>query len=227
LLLKRIMRAGSIAMLALLAGCGLSAGQATASVTIKRQPPVIEHKSFDPAHPPTEMPHLNAGEAAVTESLFNCSVHTSYHVFSQTGGDGGCRSSVKIDAVQVDLQLKVTIWLPDNAPAKLIAHEEGHRRIAEKLYGQRALKAAQSSAAKSDGQHFTGTGKNCDEAVNAAVDQSDAGICQTYLNQTGSAAARVGDIYDDLTSHGTNMKLPEDEAIREAFEQFEQESHAK
>src|SRR5690348_17458314 len=45
-----------------------------------------------------EMPHLNAGEAAVTESLFNCSVHTSYHVFSQTGGDGGCRSSVKIDA---------------------------------------------------------------------------------------------------------------------------------
>jgi hypothetical protein len=195
-----------------------------ASVTVKRQPPLIEHKTFDPSDPPKAMPHLNPGEAAVTESVFNCAVNTSYHVFEQKDGSGECRTIVKVDAVQVDLQLHVTIWLPAHAPAKLTAHEEGHRRIAERLYKDRAEKAARAAAGKADGRRFEGAGKTCEEAADAALGKADTELCQNYLNQTGGAAARIGDIYDDLTSHGTNLKLPEDEAIRQAFEQYEKES---
>jgi hypothetical protein len=210
------------ALLASMAG----ARTARASVTIKRQPAVIEHKTFDPAHPPREMPRLNPGEAAVTESLFNCAVSTSYHATEQKGGDDGCSTTVRVDAIQVDVQLKVTIWLPKQAPEKLKAHEEGHRRIAERIYKERAEKAARASASKTDGKRFSGKGKNCDEAVNAALGQADTQLCQSYLNQTGGAVGRLGDIYDQLTTHGTNLKLPEDEAIRQSFEQYDKETAA-
>jgi len=203
-----------------------AAGSVRASVTIKHEPPVVERKTFDPAHPPKEMPHLSGDEAAVTEAIFNCALSTSYRVVDQVGGDGGCRSTVRISAIQVDLQLKITIWLPRGANAKLKAHEEGHREIAERIYSERADNAARAAAARSDGKQFTARGNTCDEAANAAIGQADTLLCQTYLKGTGGIAGRIGDLYDDLTRHGTN-KLPEDQAIRQSFERYEKEGTAE
>ncbi len=196
------------------------------SVTIKREPPVVEHKIFDPSHPPKAMPHLSGDEAAVTEAVFNCSLNTTYHVDEQIGGDGGCRSTIRIKAIQIDLQVHITIWLPIDAKEKLKAHEEGHRRITERIYKERAENAARAAATRADGKQFTGKGKDCDQAVNAAMGQADTLLCQSYLKETGGVAGRIGDLYDDLTRHGTN-KLPEDQAIRQAFERYEKETADK
>jgi hypothetical protein len=53
--------------------------------------------------------------------------------------------------------------------------------------------------------------------------QADSLLCQNYLKGSGGIAGRIGDIYDELTRHGTN-RLPEAEAIRMAFEQYEREA---
>lgn len=196
---------------------------ANASVTVKREPPVVEHKKFNPSQPPKELPHLNPGEAAVTESIFNCAVSTSYHVLHQQSKDSRCDASVKIDSIEVTLQLHVTIWLPDGAPKKLIAHEEGHRQIAESIYKDRADAAAKSAAARLDGRELSGSGRDCDEATRAALNDADTRLCQDYLDQTGGPAGRVGDLYDQITSHGTKYWPAEDEAIRQAFERYAKE----
>src|SRR5438045_3839378 len=96
----------------------LVCASASASVTVKRQPPVVEQKTFDPSDPPKEMPHLNQGEAAVTESLFKCGVATTYHVVERHSQEGRCESVLKIDGLELTLQLRITIWLPDKAPQK-------------------------------------------------------------------------------------------------------------
>jgi hypothetical protein len=166
------------------------------------------------------MPHLNPGEAAVTESVFNCAVNTAYHSIEQHSQDARCAVVVKIDAVEVKLQLHITIWLPPGAPQKLRAHEEGHRQIAEQIYRQNAAQAAKLTAQKVDGRQLSGIGRDCDEATTAALNDADTRLCQEYLNQTGGPAGRVGDIYDDITAHGTKYWPAEDEAIRQAFERL-------
>src|SRR4051812_41604692 len=89
----------------MLLSCCVFSVSARGNITIKRDPPIVEHKTFDPVKPPKEMPHLNPGEAAVTESIYNCAVSTSYHATERHPQEGRCDCVVKIDAVEVRLQL--------------------------------------------------------------------------------------------------------------------------
>jgi len=193
------------------------------TVTIKRQPPTVEQKTFDPADPPKEMPHLNRGEAAVTESAFQCGVSTTYRVVERHPQDGKCESVLKIDGMELTLQLRITIWLPNNAPQKLADHEEGHRRMAEQIYRQSAEAAARAAAGKLDGRQIRGSGPDCDAAATAALNDASTWLCQEYLNQVGGMASRLGDIYDEITAHGTKISPAEDEAITESFDRYAKE----
>ena len=62
-----------------------------------------------------------------------------------------------------------------------------------------------------------GDGADEDSAGKAATDAAVEWICNQYLHETADKAYRIGEIYDDLTKHGTNAKQ-EDDAIREATE---------
>jgi hypothetical protein len=130
-------------------GCFLFCAAARAQVTIRHDPPIVEHKSFDPAHPPEKMPHLDPGEAAVTETIFNCAVKSFTKDTAHRAMGQVCQSAAKVDALEITLTLHVIVWLPNDAPQKLIAHEEGHRRIAEQIYKERADDAARAAAATS------------------------------------------------------------------------------
>jgi hypothetical protein len=196
---------------------------ASAAVTIKRQAPVVEQKAFDPADPPKEMPHLNQGEAAVTESVFKCGVSTTYHVVERHPQDGKCESVLKIDGLELTLQLHITIWLPEKAPQKLAGHEEGHRRMAERIYRESAESTARAAAEKLNGRQIKGTGSDCDAASTAALNDADTRLCQEYLNQIGGMASRLGDIYDEITAHGTRLSPAEDEAIAQSFDRYAKE----
>jgi len=218
-------RSRSLQLLLILA-CVASSRVARAEVTIQHDPPIVEHKSFDPAHPPEKMPHLDPGEAAVTETIFDCAVKSYTQGTEHKPNGGNYESIAKVDTIELTLKLHVIVWLPNGAPPKLIAHEEGHRRIAEQIYKERADNAAKAAAAKVNDKEFRATGGNfdqADKALNSALNDAQNHLCDDYLAQTGGVAGRVGDLYDQITSHGTKRQPAEDQAITQAFERYSKE----
>src|SRR5205807_9265441 len=134
-----------------------------------KKPAVVEHRTFDPAHPPADMPALKANEAAVTQALFNCAVESSYRIDDRRRHDGRCSVSATITSVKMTVELKIVIWLPRNATEKLKAHEEGHRRINEQIYGD-AERIARTVTQRLDGKQIAAEGEDCSKAEKQAVE---------------------------------------------------------
>jgi hypothetical protein len=189
------------------------------AVTIDRKPAVVEHRTFDPAHPPADMPPLKGAEAAVTESKFDCQVAMKYQVLGHQWGADGCVTTLLVQDIHATVQLNVIIWLPNSAGAKLTAHEEGHRRIAEQIYGD-AERIARTVGQGLDGKKLVATASDCATADKKATDSSAQQFCEGYLKQTFDVTRQVGDAYDELTAHGTRAEPAEDEAIRQAFQKI-------
>lgn len=163
------------------------------------------------------MPPLKDDESAVTESRYECNVTLSYQVMSRKELGDSCTTLLKVRGVDVKLQLRIVIWIPDGATAKLSAHEEGHRQIAERVY-EAAEEIARQIAATLDGKTIRGEGADCAEAEKRATADAADHFCKSYLDETARPSTRVNEIYDDLTAHGTRTDPVEDEAIRQAFE---------
>jgi hypothetical protein len=206
----------------ILLGLTLLAARAHGDVTVDVNPVTVERKIFDPAHPPADMPSLHEREAALTQSEFSCGVAVTYQVLSHRQQDGLCHSVLKVRGLAITLQLKLVIWLPNNATPKLSAHEEGHREIAERVY-QDAEKAARSITKSLEGKTLAGDAADCEAAEKGAVRAAADQFCHAYLDLTARPASRVGDIYDEITAHGTKKEPAEDEAIRQAFEREKQQ----
>ncbi|HEY7086565.1 MAG TPA: hypothetical protein VH518_00670 [Tepidisphaeraceae bacterium] len=184
-------------------------------VTIDRTDAVIEHKTFDPKHPPADMPSLHPNEAAVTQSFFGAESHVGGEVVDRHAVPEGCQASIKVDSVHMTVRLRITVWLPKDAPPKLVKHEEGHRELAEHFYKD-AESIAREEAQKLIGQTVTGTGKNCEEAGDNALKHAAQELGQRYLARTDIPCSKAQEIYDQLTLHGTNA-FAESKAIEEAI----------
>lgn len=203
-------------------GGELLAQATTSEVTIHHEPPQVQTKMFDPASPPPEMPPLKPGEAAVTESSFSCQTMIGVLVTSQQPtGSGTCRATVKITSVTTTLRLGIVIWLPNDGPRKLTAHEEGHRTIDERYYaGAKAI--AERLSREMIGDELTAEGSDCDAAAQAAISNAGNQLCGEYMAAVQFPAARTQALYDKLTDHGRN-KLGENEAIESAMKKQREE----
>jgi hypothetical protein len=188
---------------------------AAAEVTINRTDAVIERRMFDPSNPPPDMPKLESTEAAVTESYFSVNTNIGGQVIDQQKTDNGCRTSIKVDTVQVTLRLRVTVWLPNGAVPKIVNHEEGHRAIAEYYYRD-AESVARHFAEEFIGQTISGSGKDCDSAGEIATKQAAQLLGAKYLGQVDVPCAKAQEIYDQITEHGTNA-VKEEKAIKQAI----------
>src|SRR5207248_1015925 len=104
----------------------------------------------------------------------------------------------------------------------LRAHELGHARINAMIY-QDAEDAAHAAAEKALKRKWEADGADPDAAGKAATDKAVETICDQYLKATADKAFRIGEIYDDLTKHGTNAKQEVD-SIREAMGKYAQET---
>jgi hypothetical protein len=217
---------GTFALGVCLFGSIFPIDKAFAEVTIDHKPLTVERRTFDPAHPPADMPPLKGGEAAVTESKFDCRVGMKYQVVGHKREPNGCVTTLTVQSVQATLQLNVIIWLPKGAAQKLAAHEEGHRRIAEQVYAD-AQQVARTVAASIDGKEVNGQAADCESADKQATDSFARQFCEQYLKRTFDVARQVGDLYDDLTAHGTRADPAEDEAIRQAFKKIAREQNSK
>jgi hypothetical protein len=154
--------------------------------------------------------------------LFNCTVKLKYNTIDEQQRDDGTWHVVaRLDEVKVSLELTNTIYMPENANAKLRVHELGHARINALIY-QDAEAAAQVAAERALKRNWAAAGADPDAAGKAATDKAVNAICDQYLKATANKAYRIGEIYDDLTKHGTNAKQ-EDDAIREALQKYSEE----
>jgi len=208
------MRSAAFGLLLLLPA---SAGWGNVKVTHK--PVEVEHKTFDHENPPKELGLEKEG--AVTVSEFDLQIGLGL-----VPGDkipqrnGKCREYLVVQNVNLTIGLKITVWLPDNATDKLKAHEEGHRVMTEKVYNERSDKAAKAAGALIDGHRLTAEADNCDEvdkAVEQTLGEANKTVYHAYLTRTADVSARAGEIYDDITRHGTRMDIDEKTAAAQAF----------
>ena len=64
----------------------LLSSPAAGEVKVESHPPSVKTRQFDPKSPPSEMPPLAAGEAAVCESKFACSVQLEVEITQPASG---------------------------------------------------------------------------------------------------------------------------------------------
>ena len=209
--------------LALLFLLSAAAAPAAAGVKVVRKPAVVKYHAFDPQDRPTDMPPLKRGEAALCVSEFGAAAELRYTQSTRRQAAGKHQSRVTVDDVRLELTLKVDVWLPHGASDKLKAHEEGHRRIAERVYDEVAERAARAAAQKLvDAGRVEAEGestKAAQDAVSAALAKAQDAMIRAYLDQTSQAGQKVQEAYDEITAHGRRAEVTEDDAIRQAWEQ--------
>jgi hypothetical protein len=197
------------------------AAPAAAEVQLVPKPVEVKYHTFDPENPPAAMPALSPGEAAVCVSKFGASAELQYSQTTRHEAKGKYSAELVVDDVRVEMTLQIDVWLPQGASGKLKAHEEGHRRIAERVYAEAAERAARSAAAKVHGRRFraeAASAQKAEAAAAAALKEPQDALIQSYLDQTSRAGQKVQEAYDEITAHGTRIEVPEADAIRQAWE---------
>ena len=194
---------------------------ASAAVSVRKSPPAVHYRTFDPAKPPAEIATNVPSEGAVTVCGFGFSAEPRYDVVSrERGADGNWSAVVSVSSVAVYVRLSVVVWTPKGVSPKLKAHEEGHRRLDEMMYKKLADDAAQAAGAAMDGHQFTGSGTTAAKAEANAIQTMFQQAGRNYLVQTSAINEEINRNYDSITSHGTNDIL-EAEAMKQAVARYE------
>jgi hypothetical protein len=209
-------------MVLLLLSLIVSTTRSSEPVTVERRAPTTQFVTFDPAHPPPDVAKLQHGENALTRMLFNCTVKLKYETIDKHFHDGQWHVTTRLGEVDVTLDLTNTIYLPEQANDRLRAHEMGHAKINGIIYREDADDAANRFAREAMHRTWEGEGASVDAAGKTATDAAVNWIADQYLKATANKAFRIGEIYDDLTKHGTNNKLVSD-AIFDAIEKQREE----
>jgi len=195
------------------------------AVVIERSAPDVKQRTFDPKNPPSDMPALRPGEAAVTESNFSCQTVIAATIIDQIPSSGGCTTTVRITNVKTTIKLGIVIWLPERGSRKLTAHEDGHRAIDQQFYAG-AEDVARKLSEAMIGQRRVGKGATCDAAAQAAIKEAGDQLCGDYMAAVQFPATRVQELYDEITDHGRN-RIREPSAIQRAVDQQKKEAADK
>jgi hypothetical protein len=169
------------------------------SVEVRSEQPVVTRTEFDPRNPPRNMPKLTPPESGVCDATFELDVGVRYTLES-VGSDG---LLLWIDGLSITTRLTINIFTIAGAPAKLRAHEEGHRRINEHFYRD-AASAVQTAAEPLVGRSFEGFGADPRVAEQRAMRRVQAALEAVYTDRTRMRSTVANQRYDELTEHGTN-----------------------
>lgn len=191
------------------------AGWVTAEpvVTINKAPPTVRTRYFDPDNRPADMPPLTGEEAALCSYNVGAAASVAYNL-REGGEDRICEA--EFSEMTVNLTCDITIWLPNNWTKKLQAHEEGHRRITERVYadsdelGKKYAREAMSRPIRTDR-------RRCQESADKAANDAAEAVCKKWIDDIAGRAGRVNAEYDKITNHSRN-KIDEDKAIEKAFQ---------
>ena len=195
-------------------GVGLlssGAGAQRSPVRVEREEPVIARTEYDPRRPPPDMPELTPPESGVCKTTFELSASVTYSAerLSRTS------ARLYVDELDIVTRLRFDIFTIRNAPAKLRAHEEGHRAIGEHYY-ERAEQIATDIGRRLIGATFDGTGADQDSAQQDGFGKVVAEIERAYMARVRVPSASANERFDEITNHGLNP-IDEAEAIRRAI----------
>lgn len=176
-------------------------------VRVRREPAVVRRTTFDPRHPPRDMPPLTPPESGVCKTTFELAASVSYSAerLSRT------TARVYVDELDIVTRLTFDIYTVADAPSKLIAHEEAHRAIGEYFYRD-AAKIAEEIGRRLIGATFDGTGATEEAAQQNGFDKVVAAIERDYMARVRIPSAAANERFDELTNHGLNP-IDEAEAI--------------
>jgi hypothetical protein len=172
-------------------------------VTINKQPVNFARRTFDPANPPPDMPRLNQGENAACDSNFL----SNTTVAGQSRQTDATHVMVTVTHVKMDLQLNLTIWVPNEVTQRVTEHEEGHRQISEYFY-QTAAKLAERIAAAYVGRQVDIVGTDLQAESNKFLQQTAAAITADYGRELNPGPTQL--LYDSITDHSRNEVVVKD-----------------
>jgi len=180
-------------------------------VRVTREEPITVRTEFDPVRPPPEMPPLTPPEAGICKTTFELSASVTYSAERLSG----LTARIYVDGLDIVTRLRFDIYTALGAPAKLRAHEEGHRAIGEHYYSD-AAQIAQDIGRRLIGVTFDGTGIDQEAAQQNAFGKAVAEIERDYMARMRVPSAAANERFDDITRHGLEA-IQESEAIARAI----------
>ena len=191
-----------------------------ANVHITHLAAISTTQTYDPQNPSHDMPAPSADEAGVTVADFSCSAKVWGTILGQTQNGRDTIANVRVDSVDISLQLKIAEWISQSAPQKMWSHEGGHRIIAEHFYaGADGIAAAIGHGMI--GREFSGSGPDANSAANAALTSAASEIASQYMTEVRDPSEEVQEIYDRITAHGTNG-IDEIDAITQSLNEAQE-----
>lgn len=165
-------------------------------VTVEAAPAKIERRTFDPRNPPAEMPKLTPPEVGTCVYQFACSTE------AQASGSRARlgREPARVTEIALRASLTVTIWTPQNGPAKILAHEEAHREICEYYYDQ-AEAIGRRLAQRALG---TPLQSRTTAGMEAELDRLQKSLIREFLHETATRCDFAQDRFDAITQHSMN-----------------------
>lgn len=167
-------------------------------VRVNKIPMTIEKKVFDKGLHDPGLALEEHNQYANTHWYFRTRPKFDFEIVEKNSEKGTSRVKLLIKAVDVELALPITIWLPEGANEEVIAHENGHVAICERLYKDANVFA--SEAARSVvGQTFEGHGDSLQAACQLALNKASLLLARRYSEKTVDVVNQVSQYYDQLT----------------------------
>ncbi len=188
-------------------------GAATSPVTVVKNPVRIDRRVFDPRHPPMQggVPMVKPDEPGLCKSDFSCETELGVEV-PRTAS----RSvRVTINTAKVIMGLHITIWTAAGCSPKVIAHEEGHRKISE-IYYRNAEAVARKLAEGVVGQQVTVANSGQKSATQTALSPLEKKMIDAFMTEIEQRCEFAQDRFDAITDHCRNP-ISESEAITRAL----------
>jgi len=182
-----------------------------ARVRVARAEPVVTRTQFDPRRPPPGMPKITPPESGVCNTTFELETDVSYS--AEVVGRGMVR--VLIQELDLVTHLTIDIYTIEDAPQKLVAHEEAHRAIAEYYYAGSAAAAAAAGHSVLE-MTFDGTGRSRAAAQEDGFEKALAALERAYMDRTRVRSAAANVRFDEITRHGLS-DIDESEALAAAL----------
>lgn len=204
-------RAGGLAVTVVLTLAVVACGNG-GPVVVEREEPSIARRIVEPeAARAGNLRDMNAE----TQWDFHCVPEFKYEVTADRPGPKGRTVVIQITQVKAKLSLPITIWLPKDASAQLVQHEDGHVKICTDVYA-RAEDVIREAAKPLLKTVYQGEGKDAESACRVAIDEAGQALGSEYRRGTVDVVNRVSNTYDQFanSSEGT---MSSDELVKEAF----------
>lgn len=181
-------------------------------VLVKKAEPAVERRTFKKR----SEPKLAKGEKGRTDTRFQLGINFEIDIIDTRKIGDRIMVTIRPKQTTAKLSLPITIWTPDDAPEKLLDHEDGHRKIAERIY-EEADALIKFHSRMILGKYFQGEGADEDSAIKSAYELAATQLNDSYRDAIYDYSRCVNEEYDRLTRHGLD-ELDEDDAINLSFE---------